>query len=314
MLRNLETNVTDSTVEPGEHLREVLAEGNRRPYRVHVPNRYDPASPLPVLVVLHGGGGSAAFVSQVYGWPELSEREGCLAVFPEATAEDPARPAAVRENPRIWNDGSKRSAVARRNVDDIGYLAAVLDDLQANYAVDANRVFMTGFSNGASMTFRAGIELSDRLAAIAPVSGHLCVQNPRPARPLSMLYIIGLADPLNPLAGGTTRTPWGTTREKPPVMDSILTWVRLIEASEQPRVLRHSDGVKHVRYGPGQSCCEVQMCTIEGQGHEWPGARRTLPRIISGPQTNKLNATQAIWDFFAAVQRGIPAGDSGQEG
>ncbi len=310
----LETNVTDSIVGPGEHWREILSGGNRRPYLVHVPSRYDSTTRLPVLVVLHGGGGSASFVSQVYGWPDLSDREGCLAVFPEATAEDPERPAAVRENPRLWNDGSKRSSVARRNVDDIGYLAAVLDDLQANYAIDAKRVFMTGFSNGASMTFRAGIELSDRLAAIAPVSGHLCLQDPRPARPLSMFYIIGLADPLNPLAGGTTRTPWGATRQKPPVMDSILTWVRLIGASEQPHVLRNSDGVRHVRYGPGVSNCEVQFCTIEGQGHEWPGARRTLPRIISGPQTSKLDATRAVWDFFAATQRGTSAEYSGQEG
>lgn len=288
-----------------DHLRDVPSEGVRRNYLAHVPNSYDAVTPLPVLVVLHGGGGSAAFASQVYGWLELSEREGCLAVFPEATSEDPTRPAAVRENPRIWNDGSNRSAVARRNVDDIGYLAAVLDDLQASFAIDANRIFVTGFSNGASMAFRVGIELSDRVAAIAPVSGHLCLQNPQPARPLSMLYIIGLADPLNPMDGGPTRTPWGATRQKPPVMTSILTWVRLIEASQQHEVLRQADGVKLVRYGPGKSRCEVQLCTIEGQGHEWPGARRTLPSIISGPQTNKLNATQAVWDFFAATRSAI---------
>jgi polyhydroxybutyrate depolymerase len=184
-------------------------------------------------------------------------------------------------------------------VDDIGYLAAVLDDLQASFAIDANRVFVTGFSNGASMTFRVGVELADRVAAIAPVSGHLCLKDPQPARPLSMLYIIGLADPLNPMDGGPTRTPWGAPRQKPPVMTSILTWVRLIEASDQHEVLHLADGVKRVRYGPGKSRCEVQLCTIEGQGHEWPGARRTLPSIISGPQTNKLNATQAVWDFFA---------------
>jgi len=250
-------------------------------------------------LVLHGGGGSAEFASQVYGWPELSEREGCLMVFPEATHEEPTRPPSVRENPRIWNDGSTRSAVARRNVDDIGYLAAVLDDLQTNFAVDADRVFVTGFSNGASMTFRVGVELSDRVSAIAPVSGHLCLTDPKPTRALSMFYIIGLADPLNPMAGGPTRTPWGDIRQRPPVMDSILNWVRLIGASEQAELMRRADGVELVRYGPGRTGHEVRLCTIEGQGHEWPSAPRTLPRIITGPQTDKLDATQAIWDFFA---------------
>lgn len=286
---------------PGIHQRQVVSEGDSRSYLVYVPKSYDGTNVVPVLVVLHGGGGSAEFASKVYEWPELSEREGCLIVFPEATAEDPTRLASVRENPRIWNDGSTRSAVARRNVDDIGYLAAVLDDVQTDFVSDAERVFVTGFSNGASMSFRVGIELSDRIAAIAPVSGHLCLKDPRPVRAVSMLYIIGLADPLNPMAGGPTRTPWGHVRQKPSVMDSILTWVRLIEAAEQPEVIHEADGVRRVRYGPGRTGREVQLCTIEGQGHEWPGARRTLPRIISGPQTDKLNATQVVWDFFAAV-------------
>ncbi len=84
-------------------------------------------------------------------------------------------------------------------------------------------------------------------------------------------------------------------------MDSILTWVRLIEASEQAELLRRTSGVELVRYGPGTTGHEVQLCTIEGQGHEWPGAPRTLPSIITGPQTDKLDATQAVWDFCATT-------------
>jgi polyhydroxybutyrate depolymerase len=286
---------------PGKHRRQVIWEGIRRTYLVHAAQGYGDTSPPPVLMVLHGGGGSAEFGYRVHGWTDLSEREGCLVVFPEATAEDPSQPAAVRENPRIWNDGSRRSAVARRNVDDIGYLAAVLDDVQESFAVDSSRVFVSGFSNGASMSFRAGIELADRITAIAPVAGHLCLKDPQPARPLSMLYMIGLADPINPFAGGPTVSPWGSRRVKPPVMDSINAWVRLIRASHEPVLLRDSDGVRQVRFGPGETGCEVQLHTIEDQGHEWPGAQRTLPRIVSGPQTDKLNATEVIWDFFAST-------------
>ncbi len=289
---------------PGKYCSHVDWESVRRTYLVHVPRTYDGATRVPVLVVLHGGGGSAEFGYRVHGWTDLSERRGCLVVFPEATAEDPTQPAAVRENPRIWNDGSRRSAVARRNVDDIGYLAAVLDEVQATFAVDSDRIFVTGFSNGASMSFRVGIELADRVAAIAPVSGHLCLENPRPARPLSMLYMIGLADPINPFAGGATISPWGSRRVKPPVMDSIGTWVRLIQASDEPELLRDSDGVRQVRFGPGETGCEVQLHTIEGQGHEWAGAQRTLPRVISGPQTDKLDVTEVVWDFFASIHTG----------
>jgi polyhydroxybutyrate depolymerase len=180
-------------------------------------------------------------------------------------------------------------------------LAIVLDQVQREFPTDTDRVFVTGFSSGASMTFRVGIELSDRISAIAPVSGHLCLRDPRPIRAIPMIYIIGLADPLNPMAGGAVRTPWGAMRQKPPVMDSIRAWLRLIEASEQAEVLHHQDGVKHVRFGPGKSGCEVQLVTIDGQGHEWSGARRTLPKIITGPQTDKLNTTQTVWDFFSST-------------
>jgi polyhydroxybutyrate depolymerase len=286
---------------PGKHRRRVTWESIPRTYLVHAPQCYDKAAETPVVIVLHGGGGSAEFGYRVHGWTDLSEREGCLLVFPEATTEDPTRPAGVRENPRIWNDGSRRSAVARRNVDDIGYLAAVLDEVQQSFAVDTDRVFVSGFSNGASMSFRVGIELADRIAAIAPVAGHLCLTDPQPVRPMSMLYMIGLADPINPFAGGPTISPWGSRRVKPAVMDSINTWVRLIQASHEPVVLRDSDGVRQVRFGPGPTGCEVQLHTIEGQGHEWPGAQRTLPHIISGPHTDKLNATEVIWEFFAAT-------------
>jgi polyhydroxybutyrate depolymerase len=288
----------DMAIGPGLHQRVVQSEGAERIYLLHAPDDYDAVIPRPFIVVLHGGGGSAEFAQRVHGWCDLSQREGCLVAFPEATSEDPTRIAGVRENPRIWNDGSRRSAVARRNVDDIGYLAAVLDDVQDHFAVDANRVLVSGFSNGASMTFRVGVELSDRVSAIAPVSGHLCLSDPRPARPMSMLYMIGLADPLNPFEGGLTISPWGARREKPKVMDSIRNWLQLIDASPTPTATYQANGVKRVQFGPGGTGHEVVLYTIEGQGHEWPGAERTLPRIISGPQTNKLNATQVIWDFF----------------
>ncbi len=280
---------------------ELWWEASRRLYLVHVPSEYDASEPSPLVVVLHGGGGSALFASRVHGWRELSQRERCLVVFPEAMLEDPDRPPGVRDNPRVWNDGGTRSAVAQRGVDDIGYLACVLEDVAKNYRINSRQVFMTGFSNGASMTMRAGVELADRLSAIAPVSGHLCLSHPQPSRPLSMFYLIGLADPLNPFEGGITTSPWGSVRSRPNVMESIRAWLHLIGAAETPVVLSDQDGVRLLRYGPGTSGREVQLCTIEGQGHEWPGAQRTLPRSISGPQTNKIIATQVIWDFFRSA-------------
>ena len=250
----------------------VHHDGQRRIYLTHEPKADATAGRRSVLVVLHGGGGSAAFASRVYGWRELSRETGCLLVFPEAECGDPDRPAGVRENPRVWNDGGTRSAVYKRNVDDIGYLARVLDAVRDQYPVDPQRIFVTGFSSGGSMSFRVGVELSDQVAAVAPVAGHLCLRDPQPARPLSLFYLIGLDDPLNPFHGGQALSPWGVLRDRPPIMDSIHTWIDLVGASREPLTLRDSDGVRWLRFGPGPGGQEVQLCTIEGQGHEWPGA------------------------------------------
>src|SRR5260221_564174 len=97
----------------------------------------------------------------------------------------------------------------------------LLDELPRRLLVDADRIFVTGFSNGASMTFRLGAELSDRIAAIAPVAGHYWPTASTPARPVPTLFLIGDHDPLVPLTGGRVDTPWGRRIEKPSVRESL---------------------------------------------------------------------------------------------
>lgn len=153
------------------------------------------------------------------------------------------------------------------------------------------------------MTLRVGVELADRVAGLAAVAGHLCVRDPQPAQPLSLLYVIGLQDPLYPFAGGPARTPWGDVRQRPAVMDSVYAWMDIVKASDKPHTLQDVDGVRIVRYGPGSTGKQIQLCTIADQGHEWPGQRRVLPKSISGPQTDKIDATELIWGFYEEEMR-----------
>ena len=81
-------------------------------------------------------------------------------------------PAQFLTNPRLWNDGSGRGTIGVEHVDDLGFISAMIDFLEARYSADPARIYCTGFSNGASMTFSVGLNLSDRIAAIAPVAGH----------------------------------------------------------------------------------------------------------------------------------------------
>jgi polyhydroxybutyrate depolymerase len=282
----------------------VHHDGVARRYLLHVPADLDAARPAPLVMMLHGAGGNADHVARAYGWRELADRAGFIAVFPEGTRRDSAEAADwAMTNPRLWNDGSGRGFAGRRKVDDIGYLAAVLDDVARRCNVDADRVYCTGFSNGASMTFHAGVALSDRFAAIAPISGHLWLADPKPKSPRPMFFLTGDADPLNPLAGGDAPNPWGgPPQKKPAIRKSLDAWVTLLGLDPAKTTVIRDDGkVRALRYGgdnADDAAREVVFYVVKNLGHEWPGRPRVLPRRLTGESSDAVDATALVWDFF----------------
>jgi polyhydroxybutyrate depolymerase len=278
---------------------------------VHLPRTWDGKSALPVVVMLHGAGGTPENAIKETGWVAKSDAGGFLVVFPEATRPDSARPAQLGRNTPTWNDGSGRFHAAERKIDDVGFVAALLDQLEATYPVDKKRVFVTGFSNGASMTFRVGRELSARIAAIAPVSGaDWSEKTAILEKPLSLLYLTGTDDPLNPLSGGKPKMASGREfkdapeQVKPPVATQIQRWAALLGCKSDPLPRAGTpEGVVTVTYPGGREGTEVVFTTIEGQGHVWPGETSPLPEFIVGKATRKLHATAAIWEFFKTHPR-----------
>lgn len=286
-------------ITPGDHTFSVQSGGVTRNYMLHVPPKSNnEGAPLPAVMVLHGAGSSAMGSSRHYGWREKADKEGFVAIFPEATPLHQGD-ASFRWNPKVWNDGSGRGFTEKHPIDDIAYLRAVLDDVIAKVKLDVKKIYCTGFSNGASMCFRAGVELSDRFAAIAPVSGHLWLTSPKPERPISMMLIAGTADPINPIDGGPAKNPWQHTAEmKPAMIDSVKAWVKLIGAPEEPAMVEEHGIVKTFHYGPGKGDCVAIFIVITGQGHEWPGTPRVLAEKLSGKSVTSINATDVIWSFF----------------
>lgn len=286
----------------GDHAFIIHLGGMDRHYTVHVPPSYDGKRPVPVVIMLHGGGGTGRAAAFETGWSAKADQAGFLAVFPEATPPDPTKPSQFRTNGQIWNDGSGRFHAGQRGIDDIGFLNVMLDELAARFAVDPLRVFVTGFSNGASMTFRVGEELSHRVAAIAPVSGACWSESPMLKRPISLCCIAGGADPLNPLEGGEPKLALGGSgiggRKKPPVRDSIQKWTTALGCPVTPAKSVDRGGVQTVTYGPGRDHAEVVFVTVEGLGHTWAGGKSLLPESFVGKQSDKLKATDFIWDFF----------------
>lgn len=285
-------------LKPGTYTFQLQQGGFDRIYIVHIPPQASDRE-LPMVFMLHGAGGSALGSSERFGWKQKADKEGFIAVFPEGMPLYPRQPESFKTNPRVWTEGSGRKFLTLRHVDDMGYLLAVIEDMVSKSRVDKNKVFFTGFSNGASMAFRVGVEMSDKVAAIAPVSGHLWMKDPKPLRPISMLQIVGTKDPMNPLDGGTGYNPWNPKPEaKPSMQEAVNEWLKIIGASDKPSRIETKDHAQFIHYGPGTTGKEVLYIIIEGQGHEWPGVPRVLPENMTGPSVSSINATDVIWDFF----------------
>jgi len=292
---------TNRPALPGDHAYVITSGGLARHYTVHVPPGYDGKSPRPVVIMLHGGGGTGRAAAEETGWGALADREGFLAVFPDALPRDPAKPGSFARNPQLWNDGSGRFYAGSQAPDDVAFLNAVLDDLLAKFAVDGQRLFVTGFSNGASMTFHFGAAAA-RIAAIAPVAGTCWLAPLKLARPVSMCYLTGTADPLNRLEGGVPQLAGASdkvrSQAKPPVRDSIQKWAQALGCPATPAGTSETNGVRTATYGPGRDGAEVVWVTIANQGHTWAGHKSLLPEFMVGKTTDKLDATAFIWEFF----------------
>lgn len=277
---------------PGDHSLVVEVDGRPRRALVHVP----PGGPQPgpVVLLFHGAGATPEWMAGETGWSGLADREGFVVAYPEGSRPDPNRPARFLANPPHWNDGSGRGGGA----DDVGFTRALLDELERRLPTHPATAFVTGFSNGAGMAFRVAAELTERVAAVAPVAGYCWLPAPRPRQPVPTLYLVGTADPLVPLEGGMVTSPWGLCLPRPPVHATLARWAEAIGCPTEPEE-HDEDGIRRLTYGPEG---RLTAYLIEGLGHHWPGGRGQLTPRIAGPASDRLRATEALWGFF---RRGI---------
>jgi polyhydroxybutyrate depolymerase len=255
-----------------------------------------PAKPgSPLVVFFTGTGGTALWADRETGWSQLAAREGFTLVIPEALPPNPTARLSFLTNPPRWNDGSPQPFDAPQP-DDIAFLTAVLDDTLARTGANSRQICITGFSNGAGMTFRFAAECADRVAAIAPVAGYCWLSDPKPARPMPTLYTVGTADLLLPFRGGDVLLPWNNRlTRRPPIAETLERWAVAIGCDPVPELQRDDKTVRVDRY-PGPVTFDAVI--IEGLGHHWPGGRAQLNPRTAGPPSDTVNATEMIWAFF----------------
>ena len=236
---------------PARQARHALrVDDHDRKFIFITPTGFKPGRPLPLVFFFHGAGGSAQQAVHTYGWARESRGgEFLRRAFPRACPSRPTDGSFVL-NPHIWRDerAAYRPAASTTSISS----RSLLDKLQAALPIDPQRIYVTGFSNGAGMTFTLGAHFSDRIAAIAPVSSQSFAHIDALARPLPVYYLTGTADPLIPYHGGDGRRCRGAmTPPHPPVQESVDTWAKLDGCPPQPQVVSDDNGVRVLRYGPG---------------------------------------------------------------
>jgi polyhydroxybutyrate depolymerase len=263
--------------------------GRDRRALIHVPP--NGSELLPLVMMFHGAGASAEWTAGETGLSDTADRAGFVVVYPEGRTPNPDQPPRFLDNPQAWADGSDP-----HDTEDVAFIDVLLTELISRARIDIRRVYVTGFSNGAAMTFRVAHVMSERIAAIAPVAGYCRIDEPRPYRAVPTLYLVGTVDPLVPLDGGEVTTPWGNTIPRPPVRVMFEKWAGALGCPPQAQVEQRPEGEVRT-YGPGRNGAFAVLRCVEGLGHHWPGGRGQLSRRLAGPTSNRVRANDVIWEF-----------------
>jgi polyhydroxybutyrate depolymerase len=268
-------------------LHTITVDQTERRYALHVPRNVK--EPAALVIVMHGGGGSAKSAIAQTGFDAEADKRGFITAYPEGTA---------RLNGRFhtWNAGACCGVAVERGMDDVGFIRAMVTEIAAAYPLDPRRIYATGLSNGGMMAYRLGCEASDLVAAIAPVSAVIVVAPCEPRFPVSVLHIHGTADQNVPIAGGVgaksiIQYPY------PPVERSIAFWAAWDDCGKDPIV---SSPAPHVTLRSYPRCAlgiAVDYYVIDGGSHAWPGGKR-LAKFLDEP-SQAIAATPLIWQFFA---------------
>ena len=232
---------------------------------------------------------------------EVSDRHGFLVVYPDGTG---------RARLLTWNAGTCCGLAVRENVDDVGFVRAMVGELSRLYHVDRGRIFATGISNGAMFTHRLACEASDLIAGIGPVSGDMGVDGPRPARPVAVIEFHGLKDPNCPFPGGIGPNAVTKVAHRS-IPETIAWWVKVNNCQPRPIITKDRD-FERESYEPaaGQKGSPVVLYKLLEGGHTWPGGVDLTPRLGTGKLIESVDASTIMWKFFEKLpsRNALPAG------
>ncbi|MBT8229853.1 MAG: T9SS type A sorting domain-containing protein [Bacteroidia bacterium] len=260
----------------------LMHDGIERSYIVYIPESYDQNNPVPLVLNFHGYT-SNAFQQMNYGdFRSISDREGFIIAHPNGTVD-------------LVGNTHFNVGWGTSQVDDVGFTNALIDQLTLDYLINEERIYSTGMSNGGFISYELACQLSDRIAAIASVTGAMSLptfENCNPQHPMPVLQIHGTDDGTVPYEGGVISKS----------IDEVMEyWVGINNCNTNPSITSIEDinmsdqsTVEHFVYTNGDRGVTTELFLVENGGHTWPGS------IINFPVTNyDIDASEEIWKFFS---------------
>lgn len=282
-----QTNITDT----------ILFQGYNRAFITHIPSNYTGSDSVPIVFVLHGGGGTANGMISFSEYDLVSDTAGFIAVFPQG-----AVPAST--GGYTWADG-RGTPADTAGIDDVGFFSALIDHLHNDYEIINSKVYACGISNGGFMSQRLAVELNNRIAAVASVGATIDssqVSTYQPQSPVPVMLINGVDDPFVPFNGGQVKGGHGYAISS---FDLFNFWFQKnncngqIDSIQLPDVVT-SDSSTITKYYSHYCDCNSQIVLykVNGGGHTWPGVPTFLYEIIAGQTNEDIHASVEIWQFF----------------
>ena len=273
--------------EAGASRGSLEIDGRTREWRLYVPRSLAQIGEVPLVIGLHGGLGSGEqFAADGY-FDSQAERGGFIAVYPDGITRRLI-------DARTWNAGGCCGTAMNEGVDDVGFIAALVERLALQLPIDRDRVYATGHSNGAMMAQRLACDRADLFAAIAVYSGPLQTTSCAPSEPISVLNIHGDADQ-NILIGGGNGPRAVTNTDYVSLADTAAAWVAFNGCRTQLPV-SVTGAVTTSIWTDCSDGVVVQTQVVAGASHAWPGGAPTGP--LRADPSPDLDASSAIWDFL----------------
>jgi len=291
------TTIVFAGLDAGNHDLFVEAGEKKRVYILHIPPLPADMSTIPLVINFHGEKDNAKSFQQTVHMDRIADQMGYAVVYPDGTGR--------WSNKKLtWNAGQCCGPAVSKKTDDVDFVRHLIRDVEQHIALDRERIYVTGFSNGGMMAYRLAVEASDLIAAAAPIAGSMAVTEFTPVLPVPIMQMHSIDDPQR-LYKGDSKIKFPFGREKySGVADVIEQWAGFNQCKENYKVARSIVGglgtnyagqkANLIIYSDCEQGAEVSLWQLQGVMHEWPGAESA---------TQLININKEILRFFSRFSR-----------